>query len=464
VWQFSLLDSFAPMRRANAGLVKKLLSASGALLVSTLAAGVLADPPPRVVRMVWAPDGRNVVLVTNRGLVFGDEQTKRFRLMCNDALDLRVDDVPRVAFLGDGRLITAGTTGVKVSADGGCSWQGVAPFGELQTPSRAQHPAERDTLYLATFGEGQSAIHVTRDGGKSFSELLPLTDTEFVHSLLIAPANPQRIYAAGVAFDTSTMTHSVLRSSDGGGTWERFTLALDPMQEERASLVTVNPSNENELLVKTTAYNPEATPERLLLSRDGGATFTKIFQGTSLKDASYGPAGDVWAADQVGLWRSTDGPMTFARHGEARWMSCVDHHGGRLWGCGQFAAGKDGIGVASNVEDPFFPWMDFRDVREQVACDTNAPALAACETTWAHWQFEVLGGVDAGPPPDDAGFAGYSGADAGAKGSGGSGGGDPQGGGDSGGCVVGNGSSGNGAGVALLLIAALYTVRLRAKH
>src|SRR5688572_16244658 len=110
------------MRRANAGPAKKLLCAAGALLVSsTLAAPALADPPPRVVRMVWAPDGRNVVLVTNRGLIFADEQTKRFRLMCHDALDLRVDDVPSIAFLGDGRLLAAGTAGLRVSADGGCS-------------------------------------------------------------------------------------------------------------------------------------------------------------------------------------------------------------------------------------------------------------------------------------------------------------------------------------------------------
>jgi photosystem II stability/assembly factor-like uncharacterized protein len=452
------------MRRANAGLAKKLLRAAGPLLLSsTLAAPALADPPPRVVRMVWAPDGRNLVLVTNRGLIFADEQTKRFRLMCHDALDLRVDDVPSVAFAGDGRLLAAGTAGLKVSSDGGCSWQGVAPFGELQTPSLAQHPTEPDTLYLATFGEGQSALRVTRDGGRTFSDLLPLADTEFVHSLLVAPGNPRRIYAAGIAFDASTMTHSVLRSSDGGATWERFTVELDPMQEERASLVTVNPSNENELLVRTTAYNPEATPERLLLSRDGGATFARIFLGTSLKDASYGAAGDLWVADQVALWRSTDGLASFTRHGDTRWMSCVNEHGGRLWGCGQFAAGKDGIGVASKAEDPFFPWMDFRDVSEQVACSASAPTLAACATTWEHWKSEVLGGVDSGPPTD-AGFAGYGGADAGATGRGGSSGGNVQGGEDSGGCAVGSVRRGSVAGVAVLLLGLVAAACFRVKR
>ncbi len=416
--------------------------------------------------MVWAPDGENVVLVTNRGLIFGNEQTKRFRLMCNDALDLRVDDIPSIAFLGDGRLLAAGTTGLKVSGDGGCSWQGLAPFGETQTPAMAQHPTERDTLFLATFGSGQSAIRVTRDGGKTFTELLPLTDSEFLHSMLISPANPQRIYAAGVAFDASTMTHSVLRSADGGATWERFTLELDPMQEERASLVTASPVNENELVVKTTAYNPEATPERLLVSRDGGSTFTRIFLGTHLADASYGTGGtDLWVADQVGLWRSTDGPATFARQGAARWMSCVDHHGGRLWGCGQFAGSpaKDGIGVASKPEDPFFPWMDFQDVYEQVACDPSAATLGACAATWAHWQVEILGGKDAGPP-DDAGFAGYSGADAGANGRGGSGGGNPQPNEDSDGCSIGVPTGESASRAAVLLLAGLCALALRARR
>jgi hypothetical protein len=414
--------------------------------------------------MIWAPNGRNVVLVTNRGLIFGDEQTKRFRLMCNDALDLRVDDIPGIALLGDGRLVAAGTAGLKVSADGGCSWQGVAPLGDTQTSSMAQHPTERDTLFLATFGAGQSAIRVTRDGGKTFSELLPLTDNEFLHSMLISPANPRRIYAAGVSFDNTPMTHSVLRSSDAGETWERFTFALDPMQEERASLVTVHPVNENELLVKTTAYNPDTTPERLFLSRDGGATFTRIFLGTRLADANYGTGGtELWVADQVGLWRSTDGLATFARHGASRWMSCVDHYGGRLWGCGQFAGSpeKDGIGVASKPEDPFFPWMDFQDVYEQVACDAAAPTLTACAATWSHWQIEVLGGKDGGPR-EDAGFAGYSGSDAGTKGSGGAGGANPPPAQDSDGCAI--GSRGNTATAGVLLFAALCALGLRVRR
>jgi hypothetical protein len=441
---------------------KKLVFLPAVLFASSLASPVFADPPPRVVRMVWAPDGRNLVLVTNRGLIFGDEQTKRFRLMCNDALDLRVDDIPTLAYLADGRLLAAGTTGLKVSADSGCSWQGVAPFAATQTPAMAQHPIELDTLYLATYGAGEGAIRVTYDGGQTFSEVLPLTDTEFIHSLLISPANPQRIYATGVAFDASTMTHSLLRSPDAGATWERFTLEL-ASSEERATLVTLHPTDENELLIKTTAFNPETTPERLLLSRDGGATFTRIFFGTRLSDASYGPdAVDLWVTDALGLWRFTDGLSTFARHGAAAWMSCVEHQRGRLWGCGQFAgisANKDGIGVASKPEDPFFPWMDFQDVYEPVACSAGAPTPVACEVTWAHWQVEVLGGRDGGPPPDDGGFAGYSGADAGALGSGGSGGGNPPPAEDSG-CAVGVSAQMTSSRATVLLLGALAALRL----
>jgi hypothetical protein len=332
----------------------------------------------------------------------------------------------------------------------------VAPFAALQTPTMAQHPALRDTLYVASYGPGQSGIFVTRDGGASFSSVRALSDNEFTHSIAISAANPQRIYAAGIAFDASSMTHYLLRSPDGGTTWERSTIEL-ASSDERASVVSVHPSNENEVLLKTTAFIPDAGTERLLLSRDGGATFTSVFVGTRLSDAGYGPGGgDVWVADAAGLWRSTDGLQNFARHGDARWMSCVEHHDGRLWACGQFAgiaANKDGVGVAARPEDPLFPWMDFKDVVEPAACGPDAATSLACQAAWAHWQVEVLGGNDGGVP-GDAGYAGYGGASDGG-GNGGSGGENPQASDDSGGCTFGAARANSSSRLGVLLIAAL---------
>jgi hypothetical protein len=363
-------------------------------LATLLAPAAHADPPPAVSHIAWSDDGQGAVLVTNRGLIFSDAAATQFRLMCNQAVGVGIGDPPSVAYLGAGRWIAATTGGLKSSADGGCSWQGVEPLSALQTPALVQHPTERETLYVAVYAPSQGGIRVTRDAGQNFSTLLSLQDNEFTHSLAVAPSDPQRVYAAGMAFDTTgNFTHYLLRSPDGGTSWERFNVALGEL-DERASLVAVHPTNADEILLKTTSLTPDQ-PERVLLSRDGGENFTVAFQGWRLSDASYVKLGsEVWVASVEGLWRSTDVLAGFEKQGIAQYMSSVTEHEGVLWASGMFAgtsAGDDGVGISSNGGQAFEPWMQFRDVDEPVACAPEAPTAVACETAWPHWQFEVLG-------------------------------------------------------------------------
>jgi hypothetical protein len=445
----------SPVRRARS-------AAASALLVALFAPPLRADPPPRIHDMVWPADGRDVVLVTNRGLIFADAGAGRFRLMCNAALDVGVGDPPAVAFLADGRLIAATTPGLQVSGDAGCSWQKVAPLGEIQTPALAQHPADRDVLYVTSYGPGESGIRVTRNAGAAWSSAIALGDNDFTHSIAIAPSNPQRIYAAGVAFDATSMTHYVLRSSDGGGTWERATVVLGA-GEERASVIAVHPNDPDELLLKTKALAPDITPERLLRSRDRGDHFEQVFSDNLLGHASYGAGGTkIWVSDAQGLWLSNDGVGNFARHGAGRWMTFALERENRLWGCGQFAGlggGAEGVGLALQVDDPFSSWMDFRDVTEPVACGQTS---ATCAAAWAHWQVEVLGYSDGGLPPDGAAGDAGLGVDAGASG-GAAGAAPPPAAADDGGCALAT-RRGPAQELVLLLLVALAARRRAARR
>ena len=400
---------------------------------SLLAAPALADPPPRVYRILRPLDGQGVVLITNRGFIFADPGGNDFRLMCNQALRFSEGDVPTVASLSDGRLIATTTDGLRASSDSGCAWQGIEPFGSTQTNVLAQHPEQPDTLYVAAFGPGVSGIHVTRNKGETWTKVLGVTDNDFIHSLLIAAADPQRVYAAVISIGDGAFSHALLRSADAGTTWGQLPIQLGAA-DERATVLAVHPANADEVLMKTTAFNPELTPERLLLSRNGGETFTTAFLGTSLSDGSYSAdAAHVWVADNAGLWRSADGLASFERLGATRWISYAKQHEGRLWVGGQFegvAANKDGIGISSDGGLSFSSWMDFQNVDEQVACSPQSRTVLACEQPWAHWQVEVLSGIDAGAS------GGTGGTRDGGEAAGGNGGG---------GATAGNGSSG-GAG------------------
>jgi hypothetical protein len=408
--------------------IREWRAASCALIAFFAAASVHAHAPPAVSRVVWSPAGDLIVLVTNRGLIFRAAPSDSWSMMCAAALgtgsvlETQSWEEPDVAYLPDGRLLAATSMGLRATADGGCSWRAVAPFESAAARALAQHPSEPNTLYLAVSSADGGSIQKTRDGGATWVQDLALARGETVTRLLFAPMAPMRLYAtlelAGSGGGASA--HAVLRWSDADASWKRFTIPLQA-GERSTRLVAVSPRDPELLLVLATTAEGESQPDRILVSRDGGQSFSDLWSATGLRDAGFGPDGaSVWIAGDEWLWRSDDAMSQLTPVGEAQLVTCVGAHAGSLYVCGHhsgFDPLNAGVGVSADGGQTFQRFMSFTEVTKPVTCEPSSETARACEADWNHWQREILvglGGAPIEPVQGDAGVADASSRDAGA--------------------------------------------------
>ena len=304
--------------------------AASCALIGLAAASAHAHAPPEISRIVWSPAGDRVVLVMNRGLIFGAAPADAWSMLCGGALARAAWEEPEVAYLADGQLLAATPQGLRATDDGGCTWRAVAPFEDVVTSALAQHPSAPGTLCLGVSGSGGSSIQTSLDGGAKWVQALALAADERVTRLLFAPSRPTRIYATvqlpGAA--SAADANALLRTSDTDASWERFAILLRA-EEQRARLVAVSPRDPDLLLVHALAADREIQPDRILVSRDGGESYHALWSEVGLRDAGFGPDGSsVWIAGDTGLWRSNAALTEVEPVGMAQLVTCVEAHDG----------------------------------------------------------------------------------------------------------------------------------------
>jgi photosystem II stability/assembly factor-like uncharacterized protein len=403
-----------PQAQARRVSTARVLSAACALALSIAAPStVAAHAPPYALRIAWQTSGYEAALITNRGILFGEPTEHRWRLMCNEALHINTSEQPEFAYLPDGRLMVATSRGLRVTADEGCTWQGVEPFGSTSTPAFAQDPDSPATLYAGTYGTGMSAVRVSEDSGATWRVLLEAADNDFIQEILLAPGKHERLYVSGEALSDGVFSHYVARSDDAGKTWARFAATLIDTEVD-LTLLAISPSDPDTVLAIAVAAEPTLMQDRVLVSSDGGETFEERGTFSGVLGGGFSADGAVaWVVGPMGLLRSDDGAKTFAPVSGPSSMSCMFERGTTTYGCGWYEAGKNGVGASEDRGGAFTPWMAFTDVTEPVHCSDDTETASLCSTLWRDWQREIFGIWDAGtptmvmdaamPPPPDTG-------------------------------------------------------------
>src|SRR3954454_12441029 len=85
------------------------LAATGLLSASH----AFAHATPHVLDIVFRENG--YVLLSNRGLIFGDKDRSNWRLMCAEALGINTTEVPSLVGLPDGRLMVSTSRGLSTT-------------------------------------------------------------------------------------------------------------------------------------------------------------------------------------------------------------------------------------------------------------------------------------------------------------------------------------------------------------
>jgi len=195
---------------------------------------------------------------------------------------------PNVVWVGTGernsqRSVAYGD-GVYKSEDGGRSWKHVGLKTSEHIGRIVVHPKNSDIVYVAAQGPlwsagGDRGLYKTTDGGKTWAQVLKISEHTGVSDVVIDPRNPDIIVASAYQRRRHFYTlidggpeSAIHRSTDGGATWSKVNTGL-PSEELGRIGLAISPQNPDVLYA-----NVEAADRRggIYRSSDNGVTWQKM--------------------------------------------------------------------------------------------------------------------------------------------------------------------------------------------
>ncbi|HVT40391.1 MAG TPA: hypothetical protein VHE78_15215 [Gemmatimonadaceae bacterium] len=248
---------------------------------------------------------------------------------------------PNVVWVGTGennsqRSVGYGD-GVYKSDDGGRSWKNVGLKSSEHIGRIVVDPANSDIVYVAAQGPlwsdgGDRGLYKTTDGGKSWEQVLKISERTGVSDVVVDPRNHNTVIAASYqrrrhffTFIDGGPESAIHRSTDGGKTWSKVTTGLPPEELGRIGLA-MSPVNPDVVYAIVEAANGKGGIYR---SSDNGVTWEKrsdYNQGAMYYGAIFADPRDVNRVyiPDVFFQVSDDGGRSLHRLGQ-RYMH-VDNH------------------------------------------------------------------------------------------------------------------------------------------
>ena len=340
--------------------------------------------------IILPADRPNEIIVgTNFGLIFSADEGKTWSWSCEQM------PVATQAYLyqlgpapGD-RLFALASSGVIRTDDESCTWSaaGGTARDALVTDYFADPTDPNHLLMIAlpnTTDLLPEAIYASTDGGITFGPALfkaaingGLTGVE------IARSNPLEIYAA--MYDTPGVHPSIVRSHDGGATWDPPISIEADIGQNAFRIIAVDPTDPKKVFLRV----QEALVESLAISEDGGMTFRKPVS-VPIRLAAFArlASGTILVAgltyDTQGMmtpigYRSTDGGKTFGPWDKIPSVRALAERDGKLYAAADAFNDPFALGVSDDEGLTFQPLMKYDQVTSVKSCVAMACA-AACAT------------------------------------------------------------------------------------
>ncbi|REL35209.1 VPS10 domain-containing protein [Thalassotalea euphylliae] len=231
--------------------------------------------------------------------------------------------------------------GVYKSVDGGQSWENVGLKNSEHIGEILIDPRNSDVVYVASQGPlwskgGDRGLFKTTDGGKTWENVLEISEHTGVSDIAFDPQNPDVIYATSYQRRRHVWTlinggpeSSIYKSTDAGKTWNKIEKGLPSVDKGRIG-IDVAPTDGNIIYAIVEAADGKSGFYR---STDAGASWHKQSSYVSGSPQYYqeivvDPKNPhrVYSLDTY-LMVSEDGGKNFTRAGEAH--KHVDNHA--LW-------------------------------------------------------------------------------------------------------------------------------------
>ncbi len=235
---------------------------------------------------------------------YGWKQFKRWEYFWETRIDLQTGNFPE-----ENNFVEKKQTSKKSNSNVKADWKSLGPnqskggyAGIGRTNCVAFHPNDNNTYWIGTPGGG---LWRTTDNGQSWTVLTDLNPVLGVSDILIAPDydTSKTIYiATGDKDGTDTYSVGVLKSTDGGKTWDKTGLKFPQNNYTIVSRLLMNPNNSKVIIA--------ATSNGIYKTTDGGTTWSTKLGNYNFIDmeAKPGDFNTLYGSDKSGdVYLTTDG-------------------------------------------------------------------------------------------------------------------------------------------------------------
>lgn len=242
---------------------------------------------------------------------------------------------PDIVWAGTGEGCVRGNIshgdGIYSSADAGKTWSHMG-LKETQTITRIRiHPTNPDIVYVAALGHiygpnKERGVYKTSDGGKTWSQILFVSDKAGAADISMDPKDPETLYVGTWEVNRTPYSLSsggpgskIFKTTDGGTTWKDLSANPGlPAGLMGRTAIAVSPANS-----KVVYACIESLEGGIFRSEDAGATWKLVNSDRNYRQRAwyyshiYADPKDentVYALN-VGMGRSTNGGQTFSGMG-----------------------------------------------------------------------------------------------------------------------------------------------------
>lgn len=329
-------------------------------------------------------DPGHFVVSTTFGLVESKDGGNAFRWVCESALGATGIQDLVVAITASGATVTVKFDGVVTSPDG-CSFHQALELdkknmGDLSLRRTAPHSVL--AFYADSRIEGGFESHLVEstDDGQTWRPLgIALPTDVYPLTIDVAPSDASRVYLSARLSDADDYASALLRSKDGGATFERLGIP-ETAQHHLAYIAAVHPFDPDRIYVRV--YDPVGTT--IWLSDDAGATFRKVFTGN---DQIYGFALSPDGAEMAlggpgdGIWVGRADGTNLARQSDIL-PFCLGWSQRGLYACADQRLAPFSVGRSVDRGVTFDTLLRFDALCGDTGCAADTQSGRECPTNW----------------------------------------------------------------------------------
>jgi photosystem II stability/assembly factor-like uncharacterized protein len=363
-------ESAAPQPVIDPALLKSLEWRLAGPFRGGRVVAVAGDPVHSQV-FYFGSTGGGVWKTTDGGILWENVSDGFFKRASVGAIAVSASD-SSVIYVGMGETTIRGNVshgdGVYRSTDGGKTWTHLGLADTRNIAKVRIHPQDPNLVYVAALGHAhgpnaERGVYRSRDGGKTWEQILFRSDKAGAIDLAMDPHNPRILYASfWEAHRKPYMLVSggedcgIFKSTDGGDTWTEITRKSGLPAGLLGKIgLAVSPAKENRVWAII-----DAEDGAVFRSDDGGENWQRLSEDRNLRArpwyyqhiyADPQDAETIWVLN-VQAWKSVDGGRTFFEvqipHGDHHdlWFdpynpqrmieghdggACVSFNGGASW-------------------------------------------------------------------------------------------------------------------------------------